>query len=100
MKRYLVLTVIAIMMFVVLAHAQGLGTISGTVTDPSGAVLPSANVTVTEVGTGLSRSAVTDANGGYVIPSLRPADYLLTVEAPDFRKFVQRGIVLLADQSL
>ena len=40
--------------------AQGLGTMGGTVVDPSGALIPGAKVTVTEVGTGLSRGATSD----------------------------------------
>ena len=82
------------------AFAQGLGTIGGTVLDPSGALIPGAMITVTEVGTGLSRSATSDEQGRYVIPSLRPATYELTAENPGFSKFSQRGIAVLADQSL
>src|SRR5438094_87363 len=82
------------------AFAQGLGTIGGTVLDPSGALIPGAMITVTEVGTGLSRSATSDEQGRYVIPSLRPAIYELTAENPGFSKFSQRGIAVLADQSL
>src|SRR5260370_21957053 len=80
--------------------AEGLGTIGGNVVDPSGALIPGAKVTITEVGTGLTRSAASDEQGRYVIPSLRPATYELTSENPGFSKFVQRGITLLADQSL
>ena len=59
--------------------AQGFGTISGTVTDASGAVVPSANITVTESATGLFRSAKSNAQGIYTIPELRPATYSLQV---------------------
>src|SRR5437762_13968140 len=82
------------------AFAQGLGTISGTVLDPSGALIPGAKITVTEAGTGLSRTATSDEQGRYVIPSLRPATYALTGENPGFSKFTQPEIALLADQSL
>jgi Carboxypeptidase regulatory-like domain len=74
------------------------GGISGTVTDPSGAVVPGAEVTVTDAGTGQSRSAITNPQGHYVIPALRPGDYSLRVDAPGFRKYSQSGIVLRADQ--
>jgi hypothetical protein len=82
-----------------LAFSQGFGTIIGTVTDPSGALAPLAKVTATEVATGLSREAVTNASGEYVIPSLRPTTYQLTVEASGFNKYTQTGIALTADQS-
>src|SRR5262249_17963509 len=83
-----------------LIHAQGLGSIVGTVTDPSGAVIASAKITVTEVGTGLTRTATTDSEGHYVLVALRPAQYDLKVEAVGFNTFNQRGVMLLADQTL
>ncbi len=81
------------------ASAQALGAITGTITDASGAVVPNAKVTATEVGTGFERSIFSDDSGHYTVPSLRPTDYTLTVEADGFRKFVQKNIQLLADQN-
>lgn len=81
-------------------NAQGLGSIVGTVSDPSGAIISGANVTATEVGTGFTRTAITDSEGRYVLASLRPAPYDLKVEATGFRLFVRTGITLLADQTL
>lgn len=100
MKPFVTLLVFSAVLFSGLALAQGVGTIGGTVTDPSGAVVPSVTVTVTEVGTGYSRSATTSGEGYYVIPSLRPGRHTLTAEAPGFRNYSQIGIFLLADQSL
>src|SRR5207237_10573427 len=85
--------------FSALLQAQGLGEFVGTVTDPSGAVVAGASVTAAEAGTGFSRSVVTSSEGFYTIPSLRPAEYSLTVQAPGFRNFSQTGIRLQADQS-
>src|SRR5579862_4199182 len=82
-----------------LAFCQGLGTIVGTVTDPSGALVGSAKVTVTEAGTGATREAVTNTAGGFVIPGLRPTNYTLTIESQGFNKYTQSGITLTADQS-
>lgn len=82
------------------ARAQGLATIQGTVADPTGAVVPAAKVTATQVNTSLARSVKADAQGGYVIPALQPADYNLSVEAPGFRSFTRKGVTLLADQSV
>jgi len=90
----------AVVISATIAQAQGFGSIAGTVTDPSGAVVMSAQVRVTEVGTGQARTVSTDAQGGYVISSLRPADYVVSVEAPGFRKFTQRDVTLLANQAL
>ena len=84
-----------------LALAQGgAGSLRGTVTDPSGGVVPSAKVTLTQVGTGSARTVSTDAGGNYMIPQLPPADYILTIDAQGFRTLSQRGITLLADQSV
>src|SRR5215510_5598620 len=82
------------------AFGQGLGRIGGTVADPTGALVPGVKITATEVGTNLSRSALSDEQGLFVIPSLRPAVYDLIAELPGFRNFTQRGMTLLADQSL
>jgi hypothetical protein len=82
------------------AYAQGFGSIAGNVTDPTGAVIANARVTVTERGTGFARTTVTDADGRYVLTSLRPAQYDLSIEASGFRTFSQKGLTLLADQSL
>jgi len=100
MKRHLFCTAVLSLVFGVSGFAQGFGTIGGTVMDPSGALIPGARVTVTEVGTGLPRSVTSDEQGRYVIPSLRPADYDVSGETPGFSKYTKRGMALLADQSL
>jgi Carboxypeptidase regulatory-like domain len=82
------------------AQTTSAGTIAGKVTDPSGAVVPNAQVTATEPGTGFSISVTTGAEGAYVIPSARPTKYTLTVEAAGFRKYVQSDVILLANQAL
>src|SRR3984893_596510 len=83
-----------------LIFAQGFGTIVGTVTDASGAVIPSAKVRVTDEATSTSRETVTNEQGYYVVPSLRPSTYTLSIEASGFSPSVRKGIVLQADQSL
>ena len=83
-----------------LASAQGLGRISGTVTDSSGALIPKATVTLTQTKTGNVATVATQSDGIYVFPSVSPADYKLDVAAPGFKRYEQVGITLLADQSL
>ena len=78
--------------------AQGLATLQGTVTDPSGAVVARARISVVQAGTRQTRSATSDSQGNYFVPSLQPANYTLTVEAPGFGAFV-RDVTLQADQS-
>lgn len=72
-------------------EAQGIrATVTGRVTDSSGAVVPNAKVTVTNSGTNEARSVVTNDEGEYTIPQLPPGDYALTAEQAGFKKLVQR----------
>src|SRR5687768_15443124 len=68
--------------------------ISGTVRDQSAAVLPGADVTVTQTDTGATRSVVTDADGNYALPNLPVGPYRLQVTLSGFRTYQQTGIVL------
>src|SRR5215213_6688215 len=61
------------------------GTVTGTVTDPNGAVVKDAKVTVTNVATGDSRDATTSDDGTYTIPALDPGTYRLLIEATGFQ---------------
>ncbi|HLO00129.1 MAG TPA: TonB-dependent receptor [Pyrinomonadaceae bacterium] len=69
--------------------------IRGTVTDPNGAVIPGAQVHLTNIATGDSRVAVSGAEGQYAISSLQPGVYQLEVEVQSFRKHTQRIEVLV-----
>lgn len=83
------------------AYAQaGSGTIIGTVTDPSGAVIPSAKVTVTDHNTGTLREVTANSQGYYVVPTLPPAVYDIAVSSPNFQVAKHNGVTLLADQHL
>ncbi len=63
-------------------------------TDPSGAVVPNATVTVKDVGTGVTRTTQTSAAGNYRVPSLPAATFDVTVSAPGFKSAVEKGIRL------
>jgi hypothetical protein len=93
------LQALALLVFSGSLLAQGLGSFGGTITDSSGATIPSATVTVRDSGTGFTRSVTTGGDGHYVIPNLPPSGYSLTVEAGGFRNFSQTGLTLQADQS-
>src|SRR5690349_5390999 len=71
---------------------------SGTVTDSSGAAVPSAQVTVTNTGTGFTRTVQTGAQGEYHLEFLPIGNYNVEVSANGFKKVVRTGIVLQADQ--
>jgi hypothetical protein len=68
--------------------------LNGTVTDPSGAVVPNATVTVTNVATGVARTAETSSSGTYIISALPPGTFDVSVTATGFRTEVQRGVTL------
>ena len=72
--------------------------ITGTVTDSSGAAIPAAQVTVTNTGTGYTRSAQTGAQGDYRLEFLPVGNYNVETSANGFKKVVRTGIVLQADQ--
>jgi len=75
------------------------GSIRGEVFDPSGARVPSAELSVTQVETGLTRVAVADRRGAYLFVLLSPGHYRLEAAAQGFQKFVQEGITLSVDES-
>src|SRR4030095_9871644 len=64
------------------------GGISGTIFDKTGAVIPGASVTITNVGTNRSEKFTTSSEGASTAPSLEPVVYRITVEAPGFKKSV------------
>ena len=70
------------------------GTILGTVTDPSGAVLPGAQVTVKNVGTGLERTTSTSADGSYALPELPIGTYTVTITLTGFQTSVTTGVTV------
>jgi hypothetical protein len=75
--------------------AQGLfGTISGIITDTSGAAIPGATVTITETKTGVSEKLTTNASGVYNAPSLNPGTYTVQAEAPGFESAVIDNVIL------
>ena len=80
--------------------AQGAsGTISGTVTDTTGAVLPGVEVTITNVGTAQTRLAITGDEGRYSTPQLSSGDYEVRAELAGFQAGVRRGIQLVVGQN-
>jgi hypothetical protein len=77
------------------ASAQVLyGSIAGTLTDETGAIVPRATVNVTNTSTGLSRQATSDEAGHYSIPNLLEGTYDLSINASGFRPYTQKGLVV------
>jgi hypothetical protein len=72
--------------------------ITGVVTDPSGAVIPGATVTATNTANGFTYPATTNSAGRYTLVNLPPSTYQLTVDAKGFERSVQSGIALVVSQ--
>jgi hypothetical protein len=70
------------------------GTITGAVTDKSGAVVPNAPVSVTSNSTGEVRSVTTNQAGEYVVVELNPGNYTVTVKQSGFKEFIAKDVVL------
>src|SRR6266849_7389286 len=83
------------------AHGQTLttGQISGTVTDPSGAVVPKAQVTVSNANTGIKRTTESNSDGYYVVPLLDPGNYVVTITAKGFETVNHEGITVAVGRS-
>jgi len=76
------------------------GTLLGTLSDSSGAVVAGAKVTITEQGTGIPHTTETNASGNYVFPNLPPGNYDVTSEAHGFKKVARTGVRLDVNQSV
>src|SRR5437016_4266937 len=79
--------------------AQATAQISGTVKDQSGAVLPGVEIHMTQTDTGVSRDAVTNETGSYVLTNLPIGRYRMEASLPGFRTYAQTGIVLEVNAS-
>ena len=88
-------TIIGFLLFAASLAAQTfLGGIRGTVSDKSGAVIAEAKVTITDVATGITRSTISNTDGGYTFNALTPATYSVVVEKPGFKKLEQKGLIV------
>ncbi len=76
------------------------GTITGSVTDPSGAVIVGAKVTATNTATRASTETITTSTGKYTVPLLRPGTYEVTVEQTGFKKYIQTGVIVEVGQTV
>src|SRR5690349_3669394 len=76
------------------------GTITGTISDPAGAVVASAAVEARNTETGATYPVQSSATGNYTIPQLPAGTYELTVTVPGFKKLVRPGLIIQAAQTI
>src|SRR5262245_12014417 len=96
--RQLALALVVFCFSTCVLSAQTFGEITGTVKDPSGAVIPGAPVTATNSATNAVRSTVTNEAGIYSFPALAPGLYTVKVELPGFQSVVRNRIELQVQQ--
>lgn len=75
-------------------QTTGTGTLVGTISDTTGAVVAGAKVTVVNTATAFTSEVPSSAEGAYYIPYLAPGTYRLTVESPGFKKYVREGVAI------
>jgi len=95
----LVFLVVALLPVPSAAQMQTSGEVIGTVTDPSGAAVPGATVTLVDAGTGQSRQATTDSSGSFVFLSVVPGTYDLSIQAKGFAGAIAKGMIVIVGQS-
>lgn len=100
MLRIPLLLILGLALLSATAYGQGTASIVGTVTDPSGAAVASAKVTITQTETGFVRSTATNATGSYAARELPIGLYNVQVEAAGFKTFRQTGVTLSVNDTI
>jgi hypothetical protein len=98
--RFLAAVVFCLLLGVgqIFAQSTVTGGIRGKITDPQGAIIPNATVTVTNVGTNKVETAATDEDGGYRFSNLQPGTYTVSVAVTGFAEFSQEKVVVEVGQ--
>src|SRR4030095_12515705 len=100
MRRFLVgLCILLITASVSFAQSDR-GTITGTISDATNAVIPGAGITATNGETGTKYETVSTETGNYTLTQVPAGTYQLSVELPGFKKYVRQGITVLVAQTL
>jgi hypothetical protein len=104
MTRFLFLLVCAVFLVcsgaTILFAQTGTATLSGTIMDPSGKVVPDAEVSITNVDTGVARVTKTNGDGIYVLPALQPGHYRVIVTKPGFKQVALTDVTLNTQDSI
>src|SRR5215469_11762862 len=98
MKRLVIAVLIAFSLAVAVNAQTFRGTINGTVSDPSGALVPNATVKATEVATGIEHSTTTTNEGAFAFQDLALGEYKLTVTATGFPTYTVDKVEVVAGQ--
>src|ERR1700676_3098084 len=96
----LVIAVCVVWLSVPVGAQTTFGTILGTVTDPSGAVMPNVTITVTNEGENISHNVTSDAQGNYQAENLKAGKYTVTAQVGGFKEVTVKDILLIARQTV
>ena len=99
-SRYFLLLMLGLVLLSIGAYAQDTATLIGTVTDPSGAAVANAKITITNTDNGFVRDTVTNSTGSYSARELPNGRYRLRAEATGFKVYEQTGITLNVNDTL
>lgn len=98
-RRYFLIVCLCLLPGALLVAQTDRAVLRGIVKDSSGALVPNAHITITEIQTNIqARNVVSDANGNFEVPDLKPTTYRLKADAPGFRSFIADDILLDAGQ--
>lgn len=89
-----ILTVVSFLLPAALTGQTYQGGVRGALTDPQGASVTNAKISLIDEGTGVIRSTLTDSDGTYVFSNVEPAKYTLAAESPSFKRYEQKGITV------
>ena len=104
MHRLSILALILAVVLTFLVHTRAYckvysGSITGLATDPTGALVPAATVTLTDENKGFTFSGASGSDGRYVLRNLPPGNYKLSASAPGMQTYTQAGIILTVGQN-
>src|SRR3974390_3515835 len=94
-RSVLLLTVLALTLTTIAYAQRDMGTITGTITDAQGGVVPNAKITITEAATGLKYEVQSGTDGTYIRPALKPGTYTVTAESKGFRRIEQQNVSII-----
>jgi hypothetical protein len=104
LRKLRIALVASAFVFILASHGNAIaqavfGQIQGTVTDGTGAAIPGASITVTDVGKGTSVQLKSNGNGEFTVPHLIPDTYNIKVASTGFKGYEQKGLTIHADDS-
>lgn len=100
MRKYVSLLLLSLCFTVSMFGQEFRSTLTGRVTDPSGAAVPNAKITVTQTETNAISRTTSGPDGFYTVPFLSPGPYQVAAEAPGFKGYVRSGIQVGAGQRI